>query len=280
MPILYIQPAHQPTHAKGGNDRRSKTCYKRGNCLAKCSGDMGVKGTGTRVRLTFGDRSAGNDHHGQDVVEIETSHGWPLLGLAATLCRSGLTAPVCPLIRPRLQVANSDSLPRLVTTAARQALPIVLSMRCGALRCDAMQRPNCRGGSQSVPANRAHPPMALPLTRKPGLDAMEQSGSTKGRYCLVQPAWLVPSICSVSIWYVGSTLEESMLQGPTGSSLDCKLVKSPLRETKHCRDEKGFGASTAANGSCSQLGLVLTAMLRGPPLRRGRGRSMQLPDSR
>lgn len=114
-------------------------------------------------------------------------------------------SPVCPLIRPRLQVADSDSLPRLVTTAARQALPncAVNAMRCAAMRCDAMQRPNCRGDSQSVPANRARPPMALPLTRKPGLDAMEQSGSTKGRYCLVQPACLVPSICSVSIWFVG-----------------------------------------------------------------------------
>lgn len=65
-------------------------------------------------------------------------------------------------------------------------------------RCDAMQ---CNSASQlprsiAISAERiAHnPPMALPLTRKPGLDAMEQSGSSKGRYCLVQPAWLVPSM--------------------------------------------------------------------------------------
>lgn len=68
-----------------------------------------------------------------------------------------------------------------------------------------------------MPTNRAHPPMASPITRKMGLDAMEQSGSSKGRYCLVQPAWLVPSTQRLDL--PGGWLDlasELTSQGPKG----------------------------------------------------------------
>jgi hypothetical protein len=171
----------------------------------------GVKGTGTQMRLTFWDRSAGNDHHGQDVKEIEASHGWPL-GLAATLCRSSLTAPVCPLIRARLQDSRQRQPAKARHDSRATRCRVVQSMRCDAMRCDAVPT---AAEFQSVPTNRARPPTALPLTRKPGLDAMEQSGSCKGRYCLVQPAWLVPSMQRLDL-LLARTVAESTSQGPKG----------------------------------------------------------------
>lgn len=69
---------------------------KKRGCFDKCREDS-VKEAGIEVCLTFRDRPAGNDNHGQDIKEIDASHGWLVLGLAATLCRSSLSAPVCPL---------------------------------------------------------------------------------------------------------------------------------------------------------------------------------------
>lgn len=135
------------------------------------------------------------------------------MGLATTLCRSSLSDPFCPLKDGQIskqQPANSDSPPRLVTIAVRQALR---SYAVDAMQCSI----NCRGVRDQCRRIARTQPMVRPLTRKMGLDAMEQSGSSKGRYCLVQPAWLVPAMQRLDLpgcWF--DLASELRMQEPKG----------------------------------------------------------------